>query len=215
MSAGGISGGRGGEQDRGVGGALGPAEVAVAVAHSHTLVSERGEALTGAGGELLDDLDAVDLGAELGEHGGLIPRAGADLEHSISRAYGSELGHEGDHVGLADRDVVADRQGMIGVGSILGRRQGRRGGGGPRAWRRVRLCLVGRGRGAAARPSARARRGARIVDRAMWARRAMASVNSARGACGAGLAERARSGDRRPRAGGRERARGLVTWSEA
>jgi hypothetical protein len=131
------------------------------VAHSHTLVSERGEALTGAGGELLDDLDAVDLGAELGEHGGLIPRAGADLEHSISRAYGSELGHEGDHVGLADRDVVADRQGMIGVGSILG------------------------------------------------------AVRDEEVACGAGLAERARSGDRRPRAGGRERARGLVTWSEA
>ena len=64
----------------------------------------------------LDALDGIDFAAQLGQHCGLVPGAGPDLEHTLRACQRQKLGHESDHIGLRHGLVLADRQGVIGVG---------------------------------------------------------------------------------------------------
>ena len=74
------------DQDGVVGRVLGPAERAVAVQHVDVGVAEPREPLGRAPGQLGVALDRVDLGGDLGQHGGGVARAGADLEHAFAAA---------------------------------------------------------------------------------------------------------------------------------
>ena len=65
--------------------------------------------------KLGDDFDRVDVGCQLGEHGGLVTAAGTDLEHAMVRLQGKLLGHVGHDVGLRDRLTLAYRQRTVRV----------------------------------------------------------------------------------------------------
>ena len=71
--------------------------------------------------ELRDPLHAKDLAAEFGEDGGLVARAGADLQHRLRMVANDEVGHGRDHEGLRDGLVVADRQRGVLVGATCQR----------------------------------------------------------------------------------------------
>jgi hypothetical protein len=77
--------------------------------HADVIVTELPQACLGLLGELLDDLDAPHPANELTEHGRLIAQAGADLQHDIVLPRLQQIGHNGDHEGLRDRLVEADR----------------------------------------------------------------------------------------------------------
>jgi hypothetical protein len=62
----------------------------------------------------LDAFDGVNLARELREDGGLVAAARADLQHLVVRLGVEPLGHERDHVRLADRLPMSDRRGAVG-----------------------------------------------------------------------------------------------------
>src|SRR5262245_192550 len=100
---------------------VGPAEGAAAHSHPDVVVAEPLEERAGALGQPRQTLDRADAPRELGEHGSLIARAGADLEDLLLAGEREQLGHEAHDVGLGDRLLLADRQGMIAVGAIAQR----------------------------------------------------------------------------------------------
>ena len=71
--------------------------------------------------ELAHDLDAVDLGHELGEHGGLVAAPGPHLEDNVARARLEHVGHHRDDIGLRDGLAAADgkRGIVVGVARVL------------------------------------------------------------------------------------------------
>ena len=113
----------GSDGDRGEGRVLGEAERPVADVHLDAAVARRGERLAGPFGELGHALDRVHLAGELGEHGRLVARAGADVEHALAALQRERLADPGDHVGLRDRLARADRQRrvLVRAPALLGR----------------------------------------------------------------------------------------------
>lgn len=95
---------------------LGPAHRAIAEAEVNIAEALGEEALEGAVQKRLDALDREDLAGQLGEDGGLIAAAGADLEDAVRRAKIEALSHEGDDIGLADGLAVANGGSAVGVG---------------------------------------------------------------------------------------------------
>ena len=89
-------------------------DAALAIGHEATIsqpymVAAICELLGLSGRELGDAFDRDDLGGELREHGGLVPRARADVEHALAPAQPQQLADRRDHVRLRDRRLVADR----------------------------------------------------------------------------------------------------------
>src|SRR5262249_11667656 len=97
---------------------VGPAEGAATDPYPDIVVAELLEESAGALGQPRQALDRADAPRELGEHGRLIARAGADLENLFLAGELEQLGHEAHDVGLRDRLLLADRQGVIAVGAI-------------------------------------------------------------------------------------------------
>ena len=86
---------------------LGPSARAVADADRNAGIADRAETGGRFARELLDDLDAPHLRAELGEQRRLIAKASADLEHPVAGAH-AELALQGIHNAAA---VVVDHEG--------------------------------------------------------------------------------------------------------
>ena len=55
---------------------------------------------------------------QLGQHGGLIAGAGADLQRAATRREAQQVGHQGDDIGLRYRLSVTDRQWAISIGEV-------------------------------------------------------------------------------------------------
>src|SRR5207253_1429549 len=100
---------------------VGPAERAAADADPHVVVAELLEERSGALGQARQALDGADAAGELGQHGGLIPGAGSDLQDLFRAAQLEQLRHEPDDVRLGDRLLLADRQRMVAVSAIAQR----------------------------------------------------------------------------------------------
>ena len=92
---------------------LGQAESAVADVHLNSVITGLQEPLSGQLGELRDPLDRVHLRRELGENGGLVPGAGADVEHALAAGQLQRLADARDHVRLGDRLAPVDRKGGV------------------------------------------------------------------------------------------------------
>lgn len=99
---GGERGGRGGNKDGVVGSVLGEAERAVSDDERDVAVVEVIEDGLGVLGERRVTLDGIDMGAEFGEEGGLVSRAGSDFEDGVGGSEAKEFEHKGDDVGLGD-----------------------------------------------------------------------------------------------------------------
>ena len=110
--------GRGGHQDAVVRRSGRPAERAVAGQQGDVPIAQLAEHRAGAGGKLGVALDADDLAGQLGQHGRLITAAGADLQHLLAAGELQRLGHQRDHVRLADRLAAVDGQGAVGVSLV-------------------------------------------------------------------------------------------------
>src|SRR5438552_762643 len=89
-----------------------PPERAVPDLDRHAVaIAEGVEQVAGPERQLGDALEREHAGAELGQHGGLVPRAGSHLEHALIAVRELQrLAHEGHHVRLRDRLARADRQ---------------------------------------------------------------------------------------------------------
>jgi len=98
-----------------------PAEIAVADAEVHILVAEAGQVALRAVGQLRDDFNRADFGRQFGEHGRLVTRSGADLEHATLRGEAGELGHERHDVRLGNRLPLPDGERTIIIGEAAGR----------------------------------------------------------------------------------------------
>lgn len=105
----------GGNDDHVEGGFFRPALIAVALADHDVLVAQLGQAFFGLFSQRLDDLDAVNLPAELGQHGRLIAGTGADIEGSALGLRLGQLGHQGNDVRLGNRLPMANRQRMVSI----------------------------------------------------------------------------------------------------
>ncbi len=68
-------------------------------------------------GQRLDDLDGPDLVGEVGEIGGLVARAGADLEHLVAELHVDRRGHAAHHMRPRNGDAVADVEEGVVVGA--------------------------------------------------------------------------------------------------
>src|SRR5579862_1804147 len=100
----------GGDRDRGIRSVLGEAAAAVSDVNVHAAgVPGRREALTRAFGQRRDALDRVHLRSELGDDGGLVAGAGADVEHALAAVQPELLADARDHVRLRDRLTLPDR----------------------------------------------------------------------------------------------------------
>ena len=66
--------------------------------------------------------DRPDVAGELGEDGGLVAGAGADLENPLGSGQGEGLRHQRHDVGLANGLAGTDWQGDIGPGAVAERR---------------------------------------------------------------------------------------------
>src|SRR2546426_2286397 len=97
---------------------VGPAERAAADPDPHVVVAETLEERTRPLGQARQSFDRADPPRELGEHRRLVTRAGADLEDLLMAVELEELRHEADDVGLRNRLLLADRQGMVAVGAV-------------------------------------------------------------------------------------------------
>ena len=97
---------------------IGPAARAVAVQYVHVVVALPGEGCGGFFRQLPDAFDRVDLGRDLGEHGGRIAGAGADFEDFFPTFEQQRLGHQRDDIRLRDGLPLGDRQGRILVGEF-------------------------------------------------------------------------------------------------
>jgi hypothetical protein len=98
---------------------LGPAQRAVARAHLDIVITElaqTGAREIGQGGMALDREDAA---GQLTQHGGGVPRPGANLEHAINRTDVGGLGHARHNVRLRHGLAFLDRQRRILVGELL------------------------------------------------------------------------------------------------
>ena len=82
------------------------------------MVAERGEPCARLRRQSAVALDTDHLAGETRQHGGLIARSGADLEHPMMRPQRQLLGHIGDHVRLADGLPARDRQRLVGIGGF-------------------------------------------------------------------------------------------------
>jgi hypothetical protein len=94
---------------------LRPAERAVADTQLDAVVTLARKALAGLDRHLFDDLDAVDLARELGQHRSLVAKAGADLENRAVLAHVEQVGHQGDDEWLRNGLAMPDRQRRVDV----------------------------------------------------------------------------------------------------
>src|SRR5690606_14639373 len=109
----------GSDDDAVVGRQCRPAFPAVAPAKHHVAQGELGQTLLGPVLQYLDAFHRDHPLDQLRQHGGLVTRAGADLQHLVERPAGEQqLGHAADHVRLRDGLVVADRQRGVLVGTV-------------------------------------------------------------------------------------------------
>ena len=117
--------GRAGDDDRIEGGHPWPPEGPVAEADLHIPEAQPLEIGFGTPGQRLHDLDAVHLRHQARQHGRLVTRARADLQHPIGRLRIQRGRHEGHDVGLGDGLPVADGQGpvLVGQGALGGRHE--------------------------------------------------------------------------------------------
>jgi hypothetical protein len=67
--------------------------------------------------EVRDPLDRVHHGAQLGEDGGLVAGARADVEHAVALVHLGGLTDDRDHVRLGDRLAEPDPQGHVEIGA--------------------------------------------------------------------------------------------------
>src|SRR5262245_47170036 len=109
-------GGRGGHDDRAVGGELAPAVAAVEDLEVDVLDGERADRFAGALRKCRDALDRVHLREEPAQYGGVVAGARADLEHAAGPVRLRQLAHARDDVGLRDRLLLPDRERGVVVG---------------------------------------------------------------------------------------------------
>ena len=95
---------------------LGQAEPAVANVHVHAFIARCCERNLRAAGELRDPFNRVNLSRELREHGCLVARAGADIEHALIAFERKPLADEGNDERLRNRLSVCKRQRRVLVG---------------------------------------------------------------------------------------------------
>src|SRR5215472_9460565 len=95
---------------------FGPPVVAVAQFELDVLVALASQSLLRSVCQLFDDLDAVDLARQLGQHGSLIAQAGADLENDVVALDVEQIRHQRHDEWLRDGLVESDRQRHVGVG---------------------------------------------------------------------------------------------------
>jgi len=101
-------------------GRLGPADAAVAVTEMDVSDAERHQSIEGFIEQWLDALHGIDDAGEVGEDGGLVAAAGADLEDALACLHVEALCHQRNHIGLADGLAVADGGCAVGVGLSAG-----------------------------------------------------------------------------------------------
>ena len=134
---------------------------AVADHERHVLDARAGERSPAAARQLGVALDAPDVVRQLGEHGGVVARAGADVEHALAAVEREQLAHPRDDERLGDRLPGADRQRDVVPRLRLQVGRARSGRAAPRAGRRARARR--RHAAAAARAGARAGRRSRLA----------------------------------------------------
>ena len=61
-----------------------PAEVAVGVQHLHLFIAQAVQSLSGLLSQFREDLDGLNVRAELRQDGCLVAAAGADLQHLVA-----------------------------------------------------------------------------------------------------------------------------------
>jgi hypothetical protein len=110
--------GRGRHEDAVEGRLIGQAETAIAGQHGDVAEAHLREQDLGRAHQRPVAVDGVDPARELAEHGGLVARAGADLEHLVARLHVERLGHQPHDRGLADRLPAGDRQRHVLVGAV-------------------------------------------------------------------------------------------------
>ena len=110
-----------GDEDRVVGGMLGPSERAVAMADVNVVEAQVLHSPARQLGQRGVPLDGVNLRGDAGEDGGGIAGAGADLEDAVTRGQLERGGHEGHDIGLGDRLPLFDGKRRVLVGEF-GRR---------------------------------------------------------------------------------------------
>ena len=95
-------------------GVPGPDRAVFAVAVGDQAVVERAGALS----ERRDDLDRPDVRREVRQIGGLVARAGADLENLVGPPDGERIRHAGDRVRAGNGDAEADVEVMPFIGAV-------------------------------------------------------------------------------------------------
>ena len=74
-----------------------------------------GEHATGLCGEVGEEFNAIDLAGQFGEQGGLVPRAGANLQDPFRALQAEGREHVGHDVRLRDGLLCADGQRVVGI----------------------------------------------------------------------------------------------------
>jgi hypothetical protein len=88
---------------------LGPSERSVSARHRDVVITERGQALARAAGQVLDSFDAEDLAREPAQNGRRVARARADVEHAIRPVEPQRFGRQGHDIRLRDGLAASDR----------------------------------------------------------------------------------------------------------
>ena len=99
---------------------LGPTQRAVTMSKMHVTNLHFHQPLPRLIQQRFQSFDAVYLTGKLREDGGLVSAPGPDLQDLVINTDIQPLGHERDHVRLADRLAVPDRSGAIGERLVLG-----------------------------------------------------------------------------------------------
>src|SRR5262245_3838515 len=95
-----------------------PPQPAVADDGGHIGNTERSQTALGRLLQLAPALDGVDAAAEMREHGGLITRARADLQHLVALVELESFRHESDDKGLRDGLTASDGKRLVAIGVI-------------------------------------------------------------------------------------------------
>ncbi len=80
------------------------------------VVAQPGQPAPGRLAQGLDNLQGVDLMAQLGQHGRLITGTGAKLKYLARLLQAEQIGHQRHDIGLGDGLAMPDGQRAIGVG---------------------------------------------------------------------------------------------------
>ena len=100
-------------------GLIGPPQRAVADANPDVVVAHPLQRRPRPLGQTRQTLDGTHAARQLGQHRGLVAGAGTDLQHLLAARELQQRGHEPDDERLRDRLLLADRQRVIAVCTIL------------------------------------------------------------------------------------------------